>query len=179
MVESTSSVVSTDQPNIHVQVTTIRLIKDNYLQWSAAFTMGIVGWGRIAYVNGKKIEQYENSPAWGTWFFEDNQVKTWIINSVSFDIQPLILRKRTVRDMWVILEQMYGQKKKDVYSRRRLPAAEPTGEVTSTGERPLSLWIWLMIVPAFVFPSASSSFWTSTRNRRRPSADIALAPASA
>ncbi|KAF3782327.1 hypothetical protein EJ110_NYTH34631 [Nymphaea thermarum] len=29
-------------------------------------------------------------------------------------VYPLILRKKTARDMWVILEQMYGQKKKVV-----------------------------------------------------------------
>ncbi|KAF3772203.1 hypothetical protein EJ110_NYTH58154 [Nymphaea thermarum] len=90
--------------------------------------MGIAGRGRIAYVNGRKIEPVETSIAWDTWFLEDNQVKTWIANSLSPEIQPLILRKRTARDMWVILEQMYGQKRKvvrvyqlmkDVYSLRQ------------------------------------------------------------
>ncbi|KAF3789192.1 hypothetical protein EJ110_NYTH09843 [Nymphaea thermarum] len=66
--------------------------------------------------------------AWDTWYLEDNQVKTWIINSVSSNIQPLILRKKTARDMWVILEHMCGQKKRkvcvyqlmrDVYSLRQ------------------------------------------------------------
>ncbi|KAF3783378.1 hypothetical protein EJ110_NYTH32086 [Nymphaea thermarum] len=76
--------------------------------------MGIAGRGRIAYVNGRKVEPVEGSMAWDTWFLEDNQVKTWIINSVSSDIQPLILRKKTVRDMWVILGHMYGQKKRKV-----------------------------------------------------------------
>ncbi|KAF3781165.1 hypothetical protein EJ110_NYTH37183 [Nymphaea thermarum] len=76
--------------------------------------MGIVGRGRVAYVNGRKIEPAETSVAWDIWFLEDNQVKTWIVNYVSSDIQPLILRKRTARAMWVILEQMNGQKKKIV-----------------------------------------------------------------
>ncbi|KAF3782467.1 hypothetical protein EJ110_NYTH34295 [Nymphaea thermarum] len=123
MDESNSSTVRSDRvdveasktENIHVQVTTIRLTKDNYLHWSAAITMGIVGWGQITYVNGKKTEPLEASPAWDMWFLEDNQVKTCIVNFVSSDIQSLILRKKTARDMWVILEQMYGQKKKDVH----------------------------------------------------------------
>ncbi|KAF3771979.1 hypothetical protein EJ110_NYTH59053 [Nymphaea thermarum] len=76
--------------------------------------MGIAGRGRIAYVNGSKVEPAANSMAWDTWFLEDNQVKTWIVNSVSSAIQPLILRKKTARDMWIILEQMYGQKKRKV-----------------------------------------------------------------
>ncbi|XP_049931297.1 uncharacterized protein LOC116267855 isoform X2 [Nymphaea colorata] len=136
MAESSSSTVNTDHTdvgatrtkNIPVQVTIIRLTKENYMQWSAAMTMGIAGRGRIAYINGRKIEPNETNVAWNTWFLEDNQVKTWIVNSVSPEIQPLILRKRIARDMWVIFEHMYGQKKrivrvyqlmKDIYSLRQ------------------------------------------------------------
>ncbi|KAF3771651.1 hypothetical protein EJ110_NYTH59889 [Nymphaea thermarum] len=84
------------------------------MQWSTAMTMEIAGRGRIAYINRRKIEPNETNVAWDTWFLEENQVKTWIVNSMSPEIQPLILRNRTVRDMWVILEQMYGQKKRIV-----------------------------------------------------------------
>ncbi|KAF3771728.1 hypothetical protein EJ110_NYTH59709, partial [Nymphaea thermarum] len=92
--------------NIPVQVATIRLTKENYLQWSTAITMGIAGRGRIAYVNGRKVEPVETSVAWDTWFLEDNQVKTWIVNSVSSNIQPLILRKRTAKavPLWELLD---------------------------------------------------------------------------
>ncbi|KAF3772917.1 hypothetical protein EJ110_NYTH56604 [Nymphaea thermarum] len=109
MAESSSTTINTDQievggdrtENIPVQFTTICLNKENYLQWSAAITMGIAGRGRIAYINERKIEPAETNVEWDTWFLEDNQVKTWIVNSVSSDIQPFILRKRTARDLWV------------------------------------------------------------------------------
>ncbi|KAF3773186.1 hypothetical protein EJ110_NYTH55910, partial [Nymphaea thermarum] len=122
------NVGSTRMDNVPVQVTTIQLNKENYLQWSAAITVGIAGRGRIAYVNGIKVEPVEGSIACDMWYLEDNQVKMWIINSVSSEIQPLILRKKTAMDMWVILEHMYGQKKRkvrvyqlmrDVYSLRQ------------------------------------------------------------
>ncbi|KAF3791632.1 hypothetical protein EJ110_NYTH12978 [Nymphaea thermarum] len=133
---SSSSTVHTNVPdvgstrmdNVPVQVTTIQLNKENYLRWSAAITVGIAGKERIAYVNGRKVEPVEGNIAWDTWYLEDNQVKMWIINFVSLEIQPLILRKKTARDMWVILEHMYGQKKRkvrvyqlmrDVYSLRQ------------------------------------------------------------
>ncbi|KAF3772057.1 hypothetical protein EJ110_NYTH58860 [Nymphaea thermarum] len=73
--------------------------------------MGIAGHGRMAYIDGSNLEPTKTSGVWHTWFLEDNQVKTWIVNSASIDIQPLILQKKTARDMWVVLEQMYGQKK--------------------------------------------------------------------
>ncbi|KAF3795709.1 hypothetical protein EJ110_NYTH04380 [Nymphaea thermarum] len=69
MAESSSSTVNTGQTevggvrteNIPVQVTTIRLTKENYMQWSASMTMGIAGRGRIAYINGRKIEPNETN----------------------------------------------------------------------------------------------------------------------
>ncbi|KAF3784879.1 hypothetical protein EJ110_NYTH27538 [Nymphaea thermarum] len=97
--------------NVPMQVITLRLTKKNYFSWSPAMTMGIVGRGRIDYIDGSNPEPARTSGVWHTWFLEDNQVKTWIVNSVSPEIQPLILRKKTARDMWVVLEQMYGQKK--------------------------------------------------------------------
>ncbi|KAF3772555.1 hypothetical protein EJ110_NYTH57574 [Nymphaea thermarum] len=94
--------------NFPVQVTTIRLTKENYLQWSAAITMGIAGRGRIAYVNGRKVEPVATSAAWDTWFLEDNQVKSWIVNSISSDIQPLILpRDLSVADFYAALKSKW------------------------------------------------------------------------
>ncbi|KAF3772159.1 hypothetical protein EJ110_NYTH58476 [Nymphaea thermarum] len=86
-----------------------RLIKDNYMRWSTAITMEIVGRGRIAYINERKAEPHETNRAWDTWFLEDNQVKTWIVNSAASDIQPLSFLRRLLVT-WAIVEQMYGQK---------------------------------------------------------------------
>ncbi|KAF3778931.1 hypothetical protein EJ110_NYTH42547 [Nymphaea thermarum] len=81
MAASSSSTISTDQTEIRLielrmfqLVTTIRLTKENYVKWSAAITMGIAGQGRIAYVNGNKVELAANSMAWETWFLENNQM---------------------------------------------------------------------------------------------------------
>ncbi|KAF3775984.1 hypothetical protein EJ110_NYTH49154, partial [Nymphaea thermarum] len=123
MAASSSSTINIDQNEIRayrtesvpIQVTTICLTKENYLKWSVAITMGIAGRCRIAYVNGSKVEPATNRMAWDTWFLEDNQAKTWIVNSVSSDIQTLILCKKTARDVWIILKQMYGQKKRKVH----------------------------------------------------------------
>ncbi|KAF3777323.1 hypothetical protein EJ110_NYTH45995, partial [Nymphaea thermarum] len=100
--------------NVPMQVINLHLTKENYFSWSPAMTMGIAARDRMTYIDGSNPEPARTSGVWRTWFLEDNQVKTWIVNSVSPDIQPLILRKKTARDMWVVLEQMYGQKKTDI-----------------------------------------------------------------
>ncbi|KAF3771889.1 hypothetical protein EJ110_NYTH59235 [Nymphaea thermarum] len=98
--------------NLPVQVTSIRLTKDNYLSWSAALEIGITSRGRLPYITGDKPTPNKSDPQWATWALEDSQVKVWIISSVSGDIQPLILQKPTSFDMWTVLARMYGRKKR-------------------------------------------------------------------
>ncbi|KAF3789765.1 Golgin candidate 3 [Nymphaea thermarum] len=98
--------------NLPVQVTPIRLTKDNYLSWSAALEIGITSRGRLPYITGDKPAPSKTDPQWANWALEDSQVKVWIISSVSADIQPLILRKPTSFEMWNVLARMYGRKKR-------------------------------------------------------------------
>ncbi|KAF3776400.1 hypothetical protein EJ110_NYTH42991 [Nymphaea thermarum] len=98
--------------NVPIQVTSIRLTKDNYLSWSAALEIGITSRGRLSYITGDKPAPLKSDPQWETWALEDSQVKVWIISFVSSDIQPLILRKPTSFDMWTVLAKMYGRKKR-------------------------------------------------------------------
>ncbi|KAF3788126.1 hypothetical protein EJ110_NYTH21693 [Nymphaea thermarum] len=98
--------------NVSIQVTSIRLTKDNYLSWSAALEIGITSRGRLSYITGDKPAPLKSDPQWETWALEDSQVKVWIISSVSSDIQPLILMKLTSFDMWTVLAKMYGCKKR-------------------------------------------------------------------
>ncbi|KAF3774480.1 hypothetical protein EJ110_NYTH53023 [Nymphaea thermarum] len=103
---------TTKSENLSVQVTSIRLNKDNYLSWSAALEIGITSHGRLPYITGEKPAPSKTDPRWATWALEDSQVKVWIISSVSADIQPLILRKSTSYDMWTVLARMYGREKR-------------------------------------------------------------------
>ncbi|KAF3772212.1 hypothetical protein EJ110_NYTH58481 [Nymphaea thermarum] len=103
---------NTKSENVPVQVTSIRLNKDNYLSWSAVLEIGITSRGRLPYITGEKPAPSKTEPRWATWALEDSQVKVWIISSVFADIQPLILRKSTSYDMWTVLARMYGCKKR-------------------------------------------------------------------
>lgn len=100
--------------NVPIHVTIFKLTKENYLYWDTTIKMVIAGEDHIDYINGRQKQSSENDPAWRRWYFEDNQVKIWIINSVLSEIQLLILKKETTKEMWVILERMYGAKKKHI-----------------------------------------------------------------
>ncbi|KAF3782038.1 hypothetical protein EJ110_NYTH35234 [Nymphaea thermarum] len=61
--------------NVPIQVTSIRLTKDNYLSWSAALEIGITSRGRLSYITGDKPAPLKSDPQWETWALEDSQVK--------------------------------------------------------------------------------------------------------
>lgn len=54
--------------NMLVQVTIIKLTKENYLHWTTAITMKILGIGHIRYINEKKKQQNEDDSAWNLWY---------------------------------------------------------------------------------------------------------------
>ncbi|KAF3783486.1 hypothetical protein EJ110_NYTH19480 [Nymphaea thermarum] len=66
---------NTKSENLPVQVTSIRLNKDNYLSWSAALEIGITSRGRLPYITGEKPAPSKTDPGWATWALEDSQVK--------------------------------------------------------------------------------------------------------
>ncbi|KAF3791705.1 hypothetical protein EJ110_NYTH13712 [Nymphaea thermarum] len=59
--------------NVSIQVTSIRLTKDNYLSWSAALEIGITSRGRLSYITGDKPAPSKSDPQWATWALEDSQ----------------------------------------------------------------------------------------------------------
>ncbi|KAF3774437.1 hypothetical protein EJ110_NYTH53102 [Nymphaea thermarum] len=61
--------------NVPIQVSSIRLTKDNYLSWSAALEIGITSRGRLPYITGDKPPPLKSDPQWATWALEDSQVK--------------------------------------------------------------------------------------------------------
>ncbi|KAF3772180.1 hypothetical protein EJ110_NYTH58532 [Nymphaea thermarum] len=69
MAASSSSTVNTNQTeigavrpkNVPMQVITLRLTKENYFSWSPAMTMGIVGRGRMTYIDGSNPEPARTS----------------------------------------------------------------------------------------------------------------------
>ncbi|KAF3773214.1 hypothetical protein EJ110_NYTH54489 [Nymphaea thermarum] len=59
--------------NVPIQVTSIRLTKDNYLSWSAALEIGITSRGRLSYITGDKPAPNKSDLQWATWALEDSQ----------------------------------------------------------------------------------------------------------
>ncbi|KAF3771838.1 hypothetical protein EJ110_NYTH59397, partial [Nymphaea thermarum] len=65
--------IASKSENVPVQVTPIRLTKDNYLSWSVALEIGITSRGRLPYITGDKPAPSKTDPQWANWALEDSQ----------------------------------------------------------------------------------------------------------
>ena len=69
-----------------IQIMTIRLNENNFLQWSQAVRMYIRGRGKISYLTGDKKELAKTDAAYATWDVENSMIIAWLINAMEEDI---------------------------------------------------------------------------------------------
>ena len=102
MSTSTSSPTQTQTLNTDthpVQITAIRLDRDNYLRWSQSVRMYIRGRGKLGYRTGDKKATATEDPTYVTWDAENLMVMTWLVNSMDEDISSNYLCYSTATEL--------------------------------------------------------------------------------
>ena len=84
--KKTADPIKTNADSHSIQITTIRLIVDNFLCWSQAVWMYIRGHGMMGYLTGETKDLPETDPAYATWDAGNSMVMTWLVNSMEEDI---------------------------------------------------------------------------------------------
>lgn len=101
--ESTPTVTSqtsqTSAENHPIQITTIQLNGDNFLQWSQSVRMYIRGWGKIGYITREIQKTGEKNPAFSTWDAENSVIMTWLVNSMVEDISAKYMCYSTAKEL--------------------------------------------------------------------------------
>ena len=67
--------------NSNQSLTSTRLNEFNYLHWSRAITLAIGGRSRLPFIKENKIESVK-SPEYENNLCKDQQVRSWILNSM-------------------------------------------------------------------------------------------------
>ena len=73
--------------NTPLHITTKKLNGKNFLQWSRAILMAIRGQGKLGYLNNTISKPEKRNSSSTTWFANNNIVMSWLVNSMSDDIQ--------------------------------------------------------------------------------------------
>lgn len=129
----TAIMMGVDNPSL--QITPMKLNEKNFVIWSAAAALYLTSRGKIGYVNGSIKAPAEADPQYERWTLEDSIVRSWLLNSVNPEMQHTILRKRTAREVWTLLKDMFGHENNTlrVYqlSREVYRMEQGSGSVTS------------------------------------------------
>ena len=91
-----------------IQITNIKLNRDNFLRWSQSVRMYIRGRGKIGYITGEVIAPATNDPNYTLWDAENSMIMTWLVNSMDDEIGPNYLCHPTIKDLWDNVSHMYS-----------------------------------------------------------------------
>ncbi|GAV74394.1 UBN2_3 domain-containing protein [Cephalotus follicularis] len=90
------------------KLTSFALTGRNYLPWARAVTIALRGCSKLGYVNGEIAKPNANDSNFLDWETHDNNVMTWLFNSMDLSIYEIFTYSETARDLWTTLKEMYG-----------------------------------------------------------------------
>uniref|UniRef100_A0A2N9FA47 Integrase catalytic domain-containing protein n=1 Tax=Fagus sylvatica TaxID=28930 RepID=A0A2N9FA47_FAGSY len=111
----------TQLDNMSMQMTSNKLDGTNYSAWSQFVELYVTGKGKLGYLTGEKIKPAISDPSFSTWVEENAMLMSWLLNSMTPDINASFLRLPTAHDIWDAVAQTYftGNDASQIYELRR------------------------------------------------------------
>lgn len=109
----TSSIDTAATPTFSHQLP-IKLDSSNYALWKTLMRTMIAGSGLFHHIDGSKIAPAtqqadgQQKSAFQQWFRQDQQVLSWVFNSISPSLLPQVICGRTAHEVWLKLEHAYA-----------------------------------------------------------------------
>ncbi|KAG6517659.1 hypothetical protein ZIOFF_021055 [Zingiber officinale] len=94
--------------NISQKLSSVLLNEFNYLPWSRAITIALGGRSRLGFINGTFKSPESSSPEYAAWLSKDQQVMSWILNSMEHDLAAIFSYSESSLDLWNAVRDMYG-----------------------------------------------------------------------
>ncbi|XP_011100181.1 uncharacterized protein LOC105178417 [Sesamum indicum] len=109
MAEDTEALRLQSNDNQGLSLVSTPLDGTNFLSWSRSVKLGLRAKMKMSFISedGKKSE--ENSKEMEQWDRMDSMVTSWILNSISKDIVESFMYTNTSRELWIELENRFGQ----------------------------------------------------------------------
>uniref|UniRef100_A0A2N9J1M4 Integrase catalytic domain-containing protein n=1 Tax=Fagus sylvatica TaxID=28930 RepID=A0A2N9J1M4_FAGSY len=111
----------TQLDNMSMQMTSNKLDGTNYSAWSQFVELYVTGKGKLGYLTGEKIKPAISDLSFSTWVEENAMLMSWLLNSMTPDINASFLRLPTAHDIWDAVAQTYftGNDASQIYELRR------------------------------------------------------------
>ncbi|KAL4282295.1 hypothetical protein GQ457_03G025720 [Hibiscus cannabinus] len=106
---------SLDPPESTLAITCHRLNGNNYLEWSQSIKIYVAGRGRSGYLNGSLKQPSDTTDSVGAakWIQENNQVMSWLLNSMIPSVGRNFLLYTSAADIWNAVQETYSSKDND------------------------------------------------------------------
>lgn len=107
-IQLNSSHLQPTSDNTFVPICPHKLNGHNYLQWSQSMKMFLSGRSRDDYLTGNIVPPLSTDPLYRSWRAENNQVMSWLINSMNPEISENFLLYTTAKDIWDAVRETFS-----------------------------------------------------------------------
>lgn len=93
-----------------VTITNQKLNGNNYLPWSRAVELFIIGRGKREYLSEKMVVPKETDARYPTWEAENSMIMSWLLGSMNPDVSNIFMLYNTAAEIWKATKEMYSKR---------------------------------------------------------------------
>ena len=82
---------------------------ENYVDWNRSVFLALSARNKFAFVNGAISKPEVTSPLYNSWCRYNTMVLSWLVNSLSKDLQASVRYINTTQELWIDLRDHFSQ----------------------------------------------------------------------
>lgn len=93
-----------------VTITNQKLNGNNFLAWSRAVELFIVGKGKKEYLSEKMVVPAETDSKFAQWEAENSMIMSWLLGSMTPEVSNTFMLHNTAASIWQATKEMYSKR---------------------------------------------------------------------
>lgn len=93
-----------------VIITNQKLNGNNFLPWSRAVELFIVGRGKKEYLSEKMVIPSETDEKFATWEAENSMIMSWLLGSMIPEVSNTFMLHQTAASIWTATKEMFSKR---------------------------------------------------------------------
>ena len=81
---------------------------ENYLSWSRVVFLSLSGRNKFGFFNSQISMPDPSSSLYNTWYRSNTTILSWLVNSLSKELQSSVMYIYTARDLWIDMHDRFS-----------------------------------------------------------------------
>ena len=81
---------------------------ENYLSWSRAVFLSLIGRNKFGFLDGSIPTPDLSHPLYNAWHRANTTILSWMVNSLSKDLATNVMYIHTARDLWIDMRDRFS-----------------------------------------------------------------------